>query len=532
MAKPKIMFYHDGRHPLIYMYEPPMQKEEYEAAIDELVGTPIEALMFCLGDGRTFLHDTEVGELWGHNVARWPHLIFHRAHRNAVGLIRQGHDPLQIVCERAHAEGILVYPTLLVQQGCGDPSQDVRCSDFRFQNRHLEIGARGDLDPGFPGFHFLDFKHEEVRAQLFGVVAETLKHYAVDGFELQLNYGVHYFHPDEVDQGRQIMTEWIRSIYTAVKDSGAGRELAVRIPASVEGCYGLGMDVREWAQQGIVDVLIGQSYSGPELVDPMTDFRPLIDTCRKSSCRVHAAIHSHVDSDRLAEACIEMVRATACNYWRQGIDGIYLAHWFGNWPYQASFYEKLRELPHPDVMDPKDKFYFVPTVTGRYPDPQLEPGMIRQLPRELKIGSAETIDLRISDNLARWQAVGRVHAVILRLRILNTTELDRFELRLNGHLLPDSQLRKINEMYRMSAPRYRTGSAYWYVYHLDNELWPQQEHNTLEVLLTERDPDVIPTVSIRDVELETKYRMGKHYHRGQDADLGPYEYSSDATQRG
>ena len=29
MAKPRMMFFHDGRHPHIYMYEPPMQKEEY-----------------------------------------------------------------------------------------------------------------------------------------------------------------------------------------------------------------------------------------------------------------------------------------------------------------------------------------------------------------------------------------------------------------------------------------------------------------------------------------------------------------------
>ena len=40
--KPRIMFYHDGRHPLIYMYEPPIQKEEFAAAVDELVGTPID----------------------------------------------------------------------------------------------------------------------------------------------------------------------------------------------------------------------------------------------------------------------------------------------------------------------------------------------------------------------------------------------------------------------------------------------------------------------------------------------------------
>jgi hypothetical protein len=30
------------------MYEPPMQKEEYESAVDELAGTPIDALMFCM----------------------------------------------------------------------------------------------------------------------------------------------------------------------------------------------------------------------------------------------------------------------------------------------------------------------------------------------------------------------------------------------------------------------------------------------------------------------------------------------------
>ena len=65
MSTPRIMFYHDGRHPLIYMYEPPMQKEEYQHAVDEIAGTPIDVLMFGVGDGRTVLYDTKVGELWG-----------------------------------------------------------------------------------------------------------------------------------------------------------------------------------------------------------------------------------------------------------------------------------------------------------------------------------------------------------------------------------------------------------------------------------------------------------------------------------
>ena len=523
--KPRIMFYHDGRHPLIYMYEPPMQKEEYEAGVDELANTPIEALMFCLGDGRTVLHDTKMGELWGHNVKKWPQLIFRRAHQNAKQLIEAGHDPLQVICERAHAKGMLLYPTLLVQQGRGARGQDTRCSEFRFNNPHLEIGAAGDLPPDFPGFTNLDFMHPEVREERFALIQETLTRYPVDGFELQLNYGLHYFHPQQVKAGREIMTDWIARVSRAVKQSGAERELVIRLPASIEGCLSMGLDVREWVQQGLVDVLVGQAFAGPELLNHNVDFRPFVKAAENSNCRVHAAIQSHVDSDRLGEASIEMIRAAACNYWAQGIDGLYLAHWFGNWPYKADFYEKLRELPDPEIMAPKDKFYYVPTITGRYREPKLEPGLKMQLPADLKVNQPATVELTVSDDLPRWNRAGRVHEVILRLRIMTTTELDHLVFRWNGRRLPNSQLRKINEMYRMSAPRYRTGSGYWFVFRLDPNHWPKMGKNEIEVTLARRDPDALPMVSIRDVELEIKYLMGKNFHRGQDLDLGPYESS-------
>ena len=174
MSGPRIMFYHDGRHPLIYMYEPPMHREEYEQAVDELIGTPVEAIMFCLGDGRTVLHDTRVGELWGASNEKWSHLIFRRAHQNAKQLIEAGNDPLRLVCERAHAKGFLFYPTLLVQQGSGERGEDMRGSNFRFDNKHLEIGSGREIEAGFPGADCLDFKHEEVRQERFALVEETL----------------------------------------------------------------------------------------------------------------------------------------------------------------------------------------------------------------------------------------------------------------------------------------------------------------------------------------------------------------------
>jgi hypothetical protein len=523
MSTPKIMFYHDGRHPLIYRYEPPMQPEEYEQGVDELLGTPVEAIMFCLGDGRTVLHDTEIGELWGHNRKKWPHLIFRRAHQNASGLIRKGHDPLRMICDRAHQYGKLVYPTLLLQQGRGSWDEDVRCSDFRFENPQLEIGARGDLPEGYPGSTCLDFKHREVRDERFELIAETLRKYPVDGFELQMNYQPYYFHPDEIDAGRQIMTDWIRKVHRALKRSGRKRELAIRIPSSIEGCYEVGMDIKAWLKEGLVDVLIGQTFSGPELLDSTVDFSPLVKAAKGTGCRVHAALQSFVDSDRLGEATIEMVRAAACNYWAQGVDGLYLAHWFGNWPYQASFYEKLRELPYPEVMTAKDKIYYVPTVTGRHPEPETEPGLAMQLPVYLKKGGRASITLPISDDLKRWAKVGRVHEVLLRVRIMGTTERDRLRFLLNGKELPAVLLRQINELYRMSAPRYRTGSGYWHVFKLDKAHWPKMGENKIEIELLKRDAQALPELFVRDVELQIKYLMGRNFHRGQDMDLGPCE---------
>ena len=484
--RPRMFFYHDGRHPLIYMYEPPIAKEEFEAAVDELAGTPVEVLMFSLGDGRTVLHDTKAGELWGHNVKSWPPptqteslsaaVIFRRAHQNARSLIQSGQDPLRIICNRAHAKGLLIYPTLLVQNSIGiGGEEDTRVSTFRLENRHLEIGAKGDIGPGYPkaALTCLDFARPEVREERFALIQDTLARYPIDGFELQLGYVPDYFRPDEVGDGRTIMTAWIGRVFRALKESGSNRELAIRVPASLESCFSVGLDIREWIRQGIVDVLIGQTFSHIdfELIDQTADFRPLVRAAHGSACRVIAAVKSQVDSDRLAEAPIEMIRATACNYWAQGVDGLYLAHWFGNWPYDASFYEKLRELPHADIMGAKDKYYFVPTVTGGNPRLDEEPSVTLQLPRTLTVNKPVTVKFSITDDLPRWQRVGRVHQALLRIRVQETTELDRLRFSLNGRLLPDSLLRRVNEMYKMTAPRYRV-FAYWFIYRLDRDHWP------------------------------------------------------------
>ena len=511
---PRIMFTHDSRHPAVYMYEPPMEREEFEAAVDELAGTPVDALMFGLADGRTFFHDTKVSEIWGDPIRKWPHLIFRRARQNVKMMLDRGQDPLRIVCERARAKGMRLYPTLLVNQWLfGDsPQDDVRASDFRWKNRHLEIGAAGDLEE-FPGKTHLDFKHEAVREERLAVIREVLNNYPVDGFELHLNYaGPFFFHPDRVADGRGIMSSWVAQVHQAVKASGAERELVITVPVDLERAWSRGLDVRQWIRDGSVDVLVGMSHNS---MDHVADFRPLVQAARGSSCRVYAALNGQVYSDRLQNADITVTRAGACNYWAQGVDGLYLDFWYARWPYQASFYEQLREAPHPDVMAAKDKFYFVPTRAGtrlRSHEPPLP------LPRKLNVGRAVAVDLEIADDLSRWDRTGRVHEVLLRLRVAGTTELDRLRFTLNGRVLPEERMRKINQMYTMRSPRRQRVAGYWFIFRPHRELWPRQGGNRIEVTLLERDPEVTPPIELRDVELEVRYLRGKNSWRGRDPD--------------
>ena len=513
--KPKVYFYTDARHAHIYRYEPPMSKEEYCAVIDELVETSVDAVVVGLGEGRTMLHDTRAGELLGEYNERWDHIVFRRAFQNANALIEAGNDPLRLLTERAREKGLQFIPLLQVQKH-GPESVPTRCSRFRRENTHLEIGAATDVNREYPGLDCLDFKHPEVRKERFGIIAEVLNDYDVDGFHLQLVEAPWFFHPDEIDAGRSTMTAWIGRISEEVKQTGNDRELLIEIPFDLEQAYDAGLDFERWIADGIVDALVPSGSAAAQ----MTDFGPLLELVKRTPVRVLAPIGNSVGSDRLGTASTSAIRATACNYWAQGVDALYLTAWHADWPYEAGFYEKLRELPHPDIMASKDKLYFIPISEDE----------TTALPEDLEVNSTWAQRIDIADDLPYWGESDRVYEVLLRVRLLNHTELDRVKFCLNGLELPESGHRRINEIYKQRAPHHRVMGGYWHVFRLDPDHWPVAGDNRLELTLLERDPVLDGSCRVHDVELEIRYLMGRNFHRGDgigigdvDPDLGPHD---------
>ena len=371
---PRLLFYHDGRHPLIYMYEPPITQQQHD--MDELLGTPADGLCFCLGDGRTVLHDTKVGERWGHHFTetndQWSHEIFRRAAQNMEQLIADGVDPLRCVCERGRAKGLPVYPTLLVNQGGGESyASDTRTSDFWLENSHLRIGAKTTptsvLPPWFSqesAGRCMDFMHAEVREERFALVQETLQNYDCAGLELQLNYQAHYFHPSEVEAGREVMTDWVRRCYEAVKASGDGRLLIIRVPASSSGCLTRGLDVEAWISLGIVDVIAGQVFLVRNARKQLPGFW-YAGRRRKCSRRaLQCARNAAATSTRTEfKAPIQMIRGAACNYLAQGDEGSTLPTGLTTGP-RSQHSTRAPRAQHAGGTE--GQIVFVSTETGRY----------------------------------------------------------------------------------------------------------------------------------------------------------------------
>eukprot|EP01052_Picozoa_sp_SAG31_P019640 SAG31_NODE_1442_length_8325_cov_5.564916_6_plen_198_part_00 len=168
------------------------------------------------------------------------------------------------------------------------------------------------------------------------LIEETLQNYDVSGLELVLNYVPYYFHPNEVAEGSQIMTAFIARVANLVHET-PNRHLTVRVPASLQFCTSVGLDIVAWMVAGMVDVVVAQPLHipnenfGPSIgdadMDPTFDYTPFVRAAAGTTCKFHAVLQSSVHADRLDEGTIEYIRGNACNIWAQGVDGLYLSSW-------------------------------------------------------------------------------------------------------------------------------------------------------------------------------------------------------------
>ena len=184
MKKPRLIYYNDLRHYLMYRFDPPMSLHQFRRPVDEVLCTGVDTLSVGLASGQTFWHDTKVGLKWGERVERHNNgVMWWRAGENLEHALTQGIDPLKVVIDRAHEKGLQILCSLkLNDPSCLESDRLYWLGKLKWDHPEVMIGEEDPDEPKIATCS--DYARPEVRQERLDILEEVVGNYGPDGIEL------------------------------------------------------------------------------------------------------------------------------------------------------------------------------------------------------------------------------------------------------------------------------------------------------------------------------------------------------------
>ena len=431
--------------------EPPLTVNDLkERMVDTYEGAPVGALLWCIGNREVYSYETQVGEVFGqgHEVLEDP--AHRRYAENVRRLIDECGGPLTAMVDLCHQAGIDIFPSVRMNSHyASDPSSP---NSGRFRNEHPErlIGQSNEVFPvGSMRWGIrtgLDYTYQEVRAHMAAVINELFESFDVDGVELDFMRHPGYFKVEDAYANRYLMTDLVRRVRGRMDkvSSATGRDidLAVRVPPTLADSARIGLDVRQWMAEGLVDIVV----AGGGFIPFETPVEEFVEAAEGTSCQVFGSIEylrPAVDD--------EVIRAIAAHHWDAGASGLYLFNYFSKsaeWKRRA-----LGEIADPSALRRLDKRFQMDNTRFRWDytkdvasrdlhDYAFENAVPTvQLPVALPdtlTGHGASIQLHIADDVESASAASELARCHLTLRFESYRGEDEIEVRLNGELLPSA----------------------------------------------------------------------------------------------
>ena len=473
--RPRLLFNSDGGSAALYAFEPPISRDQLCRVIDSLARTQADVYIGCVSEGSFFCHDTKIGEVYGFDTAddEFESQNFRRWSVNVRGLIQSGNDPATVWADRAHAAGMKFWPSMRMNDIHKDwserwPSLRTR---WELERPHVRLGhdaperyKRRYARPGLPsdGFSWaFDFSVDEVRQLKVDVIEELVGGYDIDGFELDFLSHPMYFKEGRERDGAPCLTEMMREVRAIVQRAGAakGRELTLlaRVLPTEEQCLAIGMDVRTWAAEGLVDVLAPATRG---YLNMTPDVSGMVALGHEHGCEVYGGTsdlwvpyytaYPDKDGKRNPRASVPMFRAAAAKLWHAGVDAIHVFNYdchctgiqhhaveehigLDDVPlFNPDEYRILTEIGDREGIARKDKHYVVAHDVDRKSG-----GADQPLPVDLaEPGQAAEIDLIVADDLDGARSEGALAEVVLRITLDGYRDgSDRLRVELDGEPL-------------------------------------------------------------------------------------------------
>ncbi len=379
--------------------------------------------------------------------------------RHHKALVKAGHDPLQLVVDFAHGNGMEAFAHMSMND-CHDSFMPNLMNPFKAKHPELLVNPQGVLPNLQLYVTAYDFSHKEVRDRQFSIVEEVCDRYDVDGFEMDFIRHPMFFSrcirgepatKEEID----IMTSFMGRIRKRADEIGVRRGkpvlLSARVPDSFDLAIHLGMDLKSWISRDLIDIVIaGGGYASNTLA--VADF---VELAHQHDVLVYPCINQKPWSCDKAWRR-EGNRALAATWHQAGVDGIHfwnLATPFDPYSIQSQqelvrirkkVYACLTEVGEAETLRGKDKLYCLDsTVFHHYQHISSEP----PLPVHLMPGAARKIPLVLGDDV---QAAAKADEL---------AEL-RLELILHGPLLPGMLTLRVNDQLVTGGELLPTGYAH------------------------------------------------------------------------
>ena len=476
MRRPRTIYFNDARHYYLFVFEPPMRLEDAWRPIDEVAGTAVDTFIYGVSRADGLFYPSGKGRRFGAGLDSFAMAPYWRVWENMQSLIDRGLDPLQVLVDRAHEQGMDFFASL-------------RMGDFPGMDGQYTLagGGRG-------------YVHREVREHQLGVLEELATQYPVEGVELDFAAApggtAYWLKPEDVEEYTPLMTEYVRQISQTVRQRpGQPGQLGARIYPTEALNLRTGLDVRTWLEEGLVDYVVPLSYAY-FVLDSQMPIDWLVRAAHAHEVSVYAMLQPYYTEENrrfytVSNATPAMMRAAAANFQAKEVDGLYT--WFMAWPLGEAERNTLTELGRRGLIEEGDKHYFL----CRKPESEHVLGYEALLPIQIgrdDLGQAFSISFSVADDPQNAQ----VQSIVLRLNITDLVGADRLEVVLNGESLAGEACR------RSSARQVDPYTGQWLEFHLE-KVRPKRGDNLLELTLLERPTNLHSGVVVEDVEIVVKY---------------------------
>ncbi|MDX9973631.1 MAG: hypothetical protein RBU21_11660, partial [FCB group bacterium] len=330
-SKPPLIINEDNSHFYMFRSADEMTVDGLNAFVDQYANTQVTHLFLNASAMRTSYDSAVWDAIWevGNQAVPQDNELAKKWVENSRLLNERGLDPYAVWIARCREKKISPWISMRMNDvhDVDNPSNFMHST---FWLNHPEYRRAPETKGWF--YQALNYGLPEVREHNMKLIRELLDRYDMDGLELDwMRFGYH-FKPGEEEQGRAILTQFMRDVRQltdeASKQRGHRVQLSARVPAHPDAALGLGMDGITWVQEGLVDLLVPTPFWATSDFDiPMELWRERIGADAAKKALLLPGLEVLVRASPGAAPTLidlEATRGFAATAWHRGADGIYL----------------------------------------------------------------------------------------------------------------------------------------------------------------------------------------------------------------